>query len=171
MNIEHLNNKTENAYVLNLTDTNFPLFHYNCVISHTDFHKLKTTLDLVVDFEGFPKQINELLTQCSKKAKKSVHFCTFVIEVDKSRVGTGNFDHDYPHVDEDHGWRRFIPKQAVLQVGEKGSFRNLLHLKLEFSELDDYTVKQKLLGEIDLIKKERLHSLEVTIPSLNKTIK
>lgn len=165
-----MNNKNEDAYILNLTDANFPLFHYNWVISHTDFHILKTSLDLVVDFEGFPEQINDILTQCTKNTHTSVYYCTFTIEVDRRVFSTGHFDNDCPHVDEECGWRRFLPKQAVLQVFEKGSFRNLLHLKLEFSELDDYTVKQKLLSELDSIRKEKATLLEVTIPSMKDTI-
>lgn len=46
-----------------------------------------------------------------------------------------------PHVDEDGGLRRFIPKQGHFKIYEKGTMRNMVHLKLDFYELDDLSVK------------------------------
>jgi len=56
--------------------------------------------------------------------------------------------------------RRFIPKQGLFRIYEKNKFRNLLHLKLTFSELDDYTIKQMLLRDLESSRQEweRLNS-------------
>lgn len=113
----------------------------------------------MVDFDGFPRQIVLILSKCIKNGREeneANYFCTFSVQ--KSECLTterlGDLEGEVPHVDEENGLRRFIPKYACLQVYEKGSFRNLLHLQLDFYELDDLSVKHRLLSEVRHYQKE-----------------
>ena len=113
--------------------------------------------DLTVDFDGFPKQVAQILNLWIDSEKENMHkqskfFCTFVIQKGHSTIGIleelDASDDDIPHVDEENGIRRFIPKYASLQVYERGSYKNLLHLQLDFYELDDLSIKKILSSKI-----------------------
>ena len=44
--------------------------------------------------------------------------------------------------EEFNGMGRFSPKQAALSIYERNKLRNLMYLQLQFSELDEYAIKQ-----------------------------
>ena len=112
--------------------------------------KIKKEQDLVVNFNEFPNQIHNLLNLCKNNpdSEDQDYFCTFHIEKGETFEGLlealDNSEADIPHVDQEDGLRRFVPKHGLLSIYEKGSMRNLCHIKLDFNELDDLTVKSTL---------------------------
>lgn len=146
---------------------------------------MKTQQDLVVEFDDFPKEVAQILNNCidhslAKKSGGQQYFATFEIE---QGAGMGLMDaleasdnQEIPHVDHDNGLRRFVPKAAVLKVFERGTFKNLLHLHLEFNELDDFSIKQIMIERIDRCHQtiDNLHSVidekDAIITKLNSIV-
>jgi ribosomal protein L15 len=156
--IEAICYQGESAYLLHLEDTGNPLFHFSCVIQESHYYKLQREQDIVIDFGGFPKELLAILGKCKKTAgKPGKLFCKFSIcRGDAAQCGLGTIGGDdrSPHVDEANGLRRFVPKFGSMEVFEAGKFKNVLQFRLEFHELDDLSVKNKLINDLDQLREE-----------------
>lgn len=162
IDIEHIQNEHGNAYILNLTDLNNPLFYYSCFVSPSEFSKIQKEQDLVVDFENFPAEVHQILKKCTRSEEEHAEFvCKFSISKHVVLPKGMQINAESQHVDEESGLRRFIPKEASLKVYQRCSYRNIPLLTLNFMELDDFTIKQKLLQDLEKADKEnqRLHTI------------
>jgi len=159
LTVECINYQGEQAFLLSMEDLENPLFHYSCVIQESNYYKLKKEQNIVIEFEGFPKELAAMAKKCSKPKGKteSKFFCNFNIcrgESSNCDFDTPEWYDNLPHVDEPSGYRRFIPKYGCLEIYERGTFKNMLHLKLDFYELDDLSVKNKLINDIHQSREE-----------------
>lgn len=61
INIELVQNDHEKAYIINLSDQNDPLFLFTCTVPQGQYSRVQDENDLIVDFEGFPDEIKNIV--------------------------------------------------------------------------------------------------------------
>ncbi|KAJ3022077.1 Spindle assembly abnormal protein 6 [Thoreauomyces humboldtii] len=115
---------------LRLTDEADPFFLYHLEVGEDDFHALKEEQHLLVDFQQFPLNFIELLEAC-RHAKH---------EPQPKFIAQLNTDS--------------ITNQAVFQIVETNTFRNITHISLQLIPGDDISVKQYLAQLVKDLKIE-----------------
>ncbi|CAI2360111.1 unnamed protein product [Moneuplotes crassus] len=161
VDIETVNTDREREHIIHLSSEEDPLFYYTCTIPQNQYSSIRKENDLLVDFDGFPGEFRKIMKRCTLDGGFE---CVLEMELIQNREKQEDQEEEkfcelekdpkFPHVDQPDGMRRFIPKVAKLVISQRNEFRKLLHFQAKFYEVDDYTVKQMLLKNIQHLNEE-----------------
>lgn len=111
---------------LAITDSDDPVFLYKAQITETDFHQIKQTQNLLIEYQQFPNKLVEMLETC----KESLHSnsilkqnSSFNCVLEERQIGDGD-----------------------LLIQETTQLRNLVHLRLAVKIPNDTILKKHVSG-------------------------
>ena len=113
-----------NKLRIRLTNPNDHLFYYALTLTEADFHTLRSSQGLTVDFAGFARTIRDLTRKCVEEEAKNPDSPKFKLVLDESEC-------------------------AALDFIEISSFKNLSYLRLKVCRGSDGQIKEYLAERLE----------------------